>query len=92
MSFNEIFHSDGAGRTVGENVAYKPQLRPDYELTSENAAEIAADLMQQWMDSPPHRAQIMYASYQVIGVGVAVEIGTPSPDTFVEAWGTQQFQ
>lgn len=88
----QIFHSDGAGSIYGENVAYNPRLHAEYELTSANAADLAATLMQQWMDSPPHRVQIMYPMYETFGVGVAIELSPPSPDTFVEIWGTQQFQ
>lgn len=92
VDFPQIFHSDDAGLAYGENVAYNPKLHPEHQLTSANAAELAATLMQQWMDSPSHRVQIMYPHYETFGVGVAVEVSPPSPDTFVEIWGTQQFQ
>lgn len=92
VGHNEIFHSDDSGKLYGENVAYNPTLHTEYELTSANAADVAATLMQQWMDSPGHRSQLLYPDFESIGVGAAIVTSPPSPDTFVESWGTQQFQ
>ncbi len=92
VSFTTIFHSDGSSVTYAENVAYNPSLHDAYTLNAETAAEMAATLMQQWMDSPGHRAQIFWPHYEVFGSGVEVDVSDPSPSTFVETWGTQRFQ
>ena len=89
---DHISHSPASGEQYGENVAYNPRLHAEFNLTMTNAAEAAAVLMQQWMDSPGHRSQILYPDYRHMGVGAVVQLGAPSPDTFVECWGTQQFQ
>ncbi len=41
---------------VGENVAYGPFA--------------AKDMVQQWLQSPPHRANIVKRQYRLTGVGV----------------------
>ena len=92
VSFTDIFHSDGSSVTYGENIAYNPALRDDFVLNVETAATTAATLMQQWMDSPGHRTQILWPHYEVFGSGAEIEVSDPSPSTFVETWGTQRFQ
>ena len=48
------------GRRLGENWAWYPD---------------AATAMAMWMDSPPHRANILHALYREIGVGIAPSRG-----------------
>ncbi len=45
---------------AGENIAFN----------EEPTAKVGATLMRQWMNSPPHRASILDASYTHIGIGV----------------------
>lgn len=52
---------------VGENIAYGSGDRSTVRAIG------AA-----WMDSPPHRANILSSSYRAIGIGIA--LGTPSGD------------
>jgi uncharacterized protein YkwD len=45
--------------TVGENLAF-----------GSGSAASAADIMQAWMNSPPHRANILTGNFKEIGVGI----------------------
>ena len=92
VSFSDIFHSDGSAVIYGENLAYNPSLRDGFTFDVATAADTAATLMQQWMDSPGHRTQILWPHYETFGSGAEIEVSDPSPSTFVETWGTQRFQ
>lgn len=50
---------------VGENIAYT------YRSTGFSASELGHSLVQGWIDSPPHRKNMLEASFVEIGVGVA---------------------
>ncbi len=73
MITNQYFeHTSPSGKTVadlGNEVGY------DYVVMGENLAlgdfSSASDLLQAWMNSPGHRANILNASYQDIGVYAA---------------------
>ena len=54
------------GWTVGENIAW-----------GSGSYATPAEIMQGWMNSPGHRANILRRQFDVIGVGVA--IGAPRP-------------
>ena len=65
---------------VGENIAQNYWLGG---YTTATAREHAAEMMNQWMNSSGHRANILRESYHQIGVGVAL--------TGNLTYGTQRF-
>jgi uncharacterized protein YkwD len=48
--------------TAGENIIYREGYLDDGDL--------ADTLLTQWMDSPPHRANILSPDYRVTGLGI----------------------
>lgn len=53
----DLTHSPGAGVTYGENIA--------------SGQASAAEVVQAWMDSPGHRANILDCDYRTTGTGYA---------------------
>jgi uncharacterized protein YkwD len=54
--------------SVGENIAW-----------GSGGRSTPRSIGSAWMDSPPHRANILSSSYRAIGIGIA--LGTPSGDS-----------
>lgn len=57
-----------AGVTVGENLAW-----------GEEAAGTPSEIVEGWMDSPGHRANVLRAEFTEIGIGMAYEPPRPVP-------------
>lgn len=55
------------GVTVGENLAW-----------GEEAKATPAEIVEGWMDSPGHRANILRAEYEEVGIGLAYEPPKPA--------------
>ena len=63
--------------TLGENIAYADTATPQAMVTA-------------WMESPPHKANILYKGFRFVGVGIVLEkpTGAPTPgETFVTDFG-----
>ena len=70
---------------LAENIAERPRVRRWTGTTSEgrtswrpvifsaDAEEMAMGLMQQWMNSPGHRENILHRTYHRIGVGIHIK-------------------
>lgn len=71
MALNDFFAHTGSNQSsVFDRV---DQTGYDYKLVTENIAAgytTAATVVKEWMNSPSHRANIMYPDMQEIGVGV----------------------
>jgi uncharacterized protein YkwD len=82
--------SFGAGcDRVGENVAQSWMNErielPDGDMVEYSTpAEVAAGLVRQWADSPPHRANMLDVRFTQLGVGVDV-------DADGQVWAVQNF-
>jgi uncharacterized protein YkwD len=71
----------GDGWAVGENLAWG-----SYELATPR------EIVRSWMDSPPHRANILNGRYKEIGIGVArgaPERGVARAATYVTEFGAR---
>ena len=88
----------GGGRYsygLAENISMYPRVylylgsRPHEYAKSEE--ELAKKIVDSWMASKGHRANILDPSYKKIGVGVHLESGTTSSPIDVVAWSTQNF-
>lgn len=66
---NRIFHS---GLNLGENCGWA-----NYKMTPQ-------EIVQMWIDSPGHNANLLNADYSIIGVGIVV-------DADGQTWSTSQF-
>lgn len=66
--------TDGVSCTVGENIAfvwYEPHLPPGHSGQGlESEEDVASFLVEQWMESPGHRENILTGPYRSHGVGV----------------------
>jgi uncharacterized protein YkwD len=73
---------------VRENVALTPLREANREQPERTYAQVAADIVQQWMDSPDHRANLL--SRDVIYLGCAVR-GSLLPVGHEEVFAAQVF-
>ncbi|KKB34768.1 S-layer homology domain-containing protein [Bacillus thermotolerans] len=74
--------------TYGSPFAMMEQFGLDYTLAGENIAagyQSASAVMEDWMDSPGHRANILNPGYKEIGIGIANggEYGTYYTQMFI---------
>ncbi len=83
-------HLADSGTCPGElahNPSFSTQIPRGWHLAGENVAcntsPDALGLETQWMNSPPHRANILNPAYTDIGIGIVIRGRT--------AWGTQNF-
>ena len=99
------YHGDGSySYGLSENIAEHPRVslwtgtssgwsgyrwRPT--LYYANTEEAAHSIVQGWMDSPRHRANILDRDSQRIGVGVAVKLSTERGWTVETFYATQNF-
>ena len=80
-------HSPGSGVDYGENVAWFGRSTTGASISPPGAIEAATQLMDQWMNSPGHRTNLLRSSYDTMGVGTAYLVNQQS----FEVYGTQQF-
>ncbi len=77
-----FFTREENGNTV---FSYEPEGKP---LQPHTYASFAQDIVQQWMDSPPHRENLLSAEPTQLGVGAAL---AHSPNGFDQIFSTQDF-
>jgi uncharacterized protein YkwD len=59
---------------IGENISKMPTGYVEgYEYISNDADSVAKAIVQSWMESPGHRANILSSSYDKLGIGVAYD-------------------
>ena len=73
---------------VGENVAYL-QARSDVPGWADDAA---ARLMDNWMDSPGHRGNLLHDAYGEVGIGVSIAEPGGGSGSLVEVYATAVFR
>jgi uncharacterized protein YkwD len=64
------------GSAIGENLGY-----------GQGGLETPGSMVQMWMDSPGHRANILTGAFRAIGIGVA--IGTPQGTPYGATYATE---
>jgi uncharacterized protein YkwD len=76
LSHQLMTHDASDGRSFAARMA--PRLTSLYSRVGEtifwqavNASPTAGGIVQAWMDSPPHRAQLLYGRYRAVGVATA---------------------
>ena len=90
------YHEDGSySYGLSENIIKIPRVRlwtgtnpTEYYADAETAAH---DMVQSWMNSPGHRANILDRDSRRIGVGVAVKLSTKHGWTLETFYATQNF-
>jgi len=82
QSGKPFFTRDENGTTV---YSYEPDGKAFQPHTY---ASFAADIVQQWMDSPPHRKNLLSAQPTQLGVGAAL---SPAANGFDEIYSDQDF-
>lgn len=82
QSGKPFFMREENGKTV---YSYEPEGKP---LRPHTCASFAEDIVQQWMDSPPHRKNLLSAEPTQLGVGAAL---STSADGFDQIYSTQNF-
>jgi hypothetical protein len=91
MAADDFFSHTGAdGSNVGDRVQ---DTGYQYSYTGENIAagqKTAAEVVQGWMDSPGHRANILNADYTEIGIGYELLENDPGSVNYHHYW-TQVF-
>ena len=91
MAFNDFFgHVSSNGATIFDRVE---QAGYSYDLAAENVAvgyTSASAVVQAWMNSPGHRANILYPDLQEIGIGFYF-LGNDSGNANYRYYWTQDF-
>lgn len=74
-----------------KNGTYRFYDEDQHEITARTYLEVAEAIVQSWMNSPPHKKQILNKDYTELGCGAAVISNTLNSLTIPQLYGVQTF-